>query len=595
MAEYRRRIPGLNSEQVMHAMGIDDAYRVERVLVRNGNGVTELVTIEDAGPFVRKKMPLDRANRAVWAALAGAACPRLPQVAATYEMPDWFVAVYDFVPGETLEDAVARAGALDAQTAVQIARDVCEALSALHQRGVVHLDVSPANVLLAADGAHLLDFGNARIIAATGDATAADALHAASSRRSRPTGTWGFAAPEQYFYKADERSDVFATGRLLGYMLTGVEPDDGCISEFEAALGDKDRAPAPLRAVVERATHFEPSSRYQSVDELLLALDHAARGDVPDTKSNQGAPAATDLASGADASAAGTPAADIPAADTPAMPGGPALQGVRGARMGATRVALVVLACATAIMSLVVCVKVLAGKADMGQQGQIQQQTDQAQGALQGDGHATLPFGEASASDVERAQHSLEIAESGWRVDGGGYVDYAVTLKNTSADLVIEYPEVIVTGRAEDGSVVFSSSQVMGVVYPGYNLTFASLAGDGTAPATVEFSLAKPVDYQVSVGAGRPTEYKVYNLAVRDGADGELTVSGELEKTVEGDEWPAPNDVWLSVILRDEQGQIVDGWNEFVNSPNLGERMPFSVKAYNCPDYATVEVVPLAH
>lgn len=51
MTGYRRRIPGLNSEQVMHAMGIDDAYRVQRVLVRNANGVTELVTIEDAGPF----------------------------------------------------------------------------------------------------------------------------------------------------------------------------------------------------------------------------------------------------------------------------------------------------------------------------------------------------------------------------------------------------------------------------------------------------------------------------------------------------------------------------------------------------------------
>ena len=102
MTGYRRRIPGLNSEQVMHAMGIDDAYRVQRVLVRNANGVTELVTIEDAGPFVRKKMPLQSANRAVWAALAGSACPRLPQVAATYEMPDWFVVVYDYVRASPL-------------------------------------------------------------------------------------------------------------------------------------------------------------------------------------------------------------------------------------------------------------------------------------------------------------------------------------------------------------------------------------------------------------------------------------------------------------------------------------------------------------
>lgn len=51
MAEYRRRIPGLHNERVLHAMGIDDAYHVERVLARGSNGCTELVTIEGAGPF----------------------------------------------------------------------------------------------------------------------------------------------------------------------------------------------------------------------------------------------------------------------------------------------------------------------------------------------------------------------------------------------------------------------------------------------------------------------------------------------------------------------------------------------------------------
>lgn len=129
----------MNSEQVMHAMGIDDAYHVERVLVRNSNGVTELVTIEGAGPFVRKKMPLDEVNRSVWAAIAGNDCARLPQVAATYEMPDCFAAVYDYVPGETLEDVMARSDALDVGSAVQLATDVCEALAALHRLSLIHI------------------------------------------------------------------------------------------------------------------------------------------------------------------------------------------------------------------------------------------------------------------------------------------------------------------------------------------------------------------------------------------------------------------------------------------------------------------------
>ena len=200
----------------------------------------------------------------------------------------------------------------------------------------------------------------------------------------------------------------------------------------------------------------------------------------------------------------------------------------------------------------------------------------------------------ATASDIERAYQSLKISESGWHVDSNGYVDYALTIQNTSEDLIVEYPEVIITGRAADGSVVFSKSQVMGVVYPGYDLTFACMTGDGTAPAMVEFALGKPQDYQVSVGTGHPTEYKVLDQTARKGGAGKLAVSGEIEKTVEGDEWLDSQGVWLSVILRDDQGQIVYGWNGFVDSPGLGEQMPFSIEVYSVPDYATVEVVPIA-
>lgn len=580
----------MNSEQVMHAMGIDDAYRVQRVLVRNANGVTELVTIEDAGPFVRKKMPLQSANRAVWAALAGATCPRLPQVAATYEMPDWFVAVYDYVPGEPLADAVERTGALGADVAAQVTQDVCEALLALHALHIAHLDIAPANIILAADGAHLVDFGNARVLGSLDAASAGAADKAATGSgaagASRPKGTWGFAAPEQYFYKADERSDIFAAGRLLGYMLTGIQPDDENIEEFEAALLDEDRVPVALRAVVERASRFEPSARYQSVDELSLAIFRALQGDGADT--------AVDHA-----------AADKDNAvrrDEGKRQSGPQqrVDGRRGPRPA--QIALVVLACATALMSLTVCGKVLMGRKGEDQQTAGQQVPGDALGTsgsdggeqLDGDNESNTVSAEATASDIERAYQSLKISESGWHVDSNGYVDYALTIQNTSEDLIVEYPEVIITGRAADGSVVFSKSQVMGVVYPGYDLTFACMTGDGTAPATVEFALGKPQDYQVSVGTGHPTEYKVLDQTARKGGAGKLAVSGEIEKTVEGDEWLDSQGVWLSVILRDDQGQIVYGWNGFVDSPGLGEQMPFSIEVYSVPDYATVEVVPIA-
>lgn len=73
----------MNDSQLMHAMSLDDTYRVEQVLARGEDGITELVTIDGAGPFVRKKMRQELARRNVWSALTECSSPRLPRVEAT--------------------------------------------------------------------------------------------------------------------------------------------------------------------------------------------------------------------------------------------------------------------------------------------------------------------------------------------------------------------------------------------------------------------------------------------------------------------------------------------------------------------------------
>lgn len=60
----------MDDKQAMHAMSIDDAYHVERTLARGPSGVTELVSIDGNGPFVRKKIPSPLAQRNVWAVLS---------------------------------------------------------------------------------------------------------------------------------------------------------------------------------------------------------------------------------------------------------------------------------------------------------------------------------------------------------------------------------------------------------------------------------------------------------------------------------------------------------------------------------------------
>ena len=568
----------------MHAMGIDDAYRVQRVLVRNSNGVTELVTIEDAGPFVRKKMPSGHANRSVWAALAGNECSRLPQVAATYEMPDHFVAVYDYVPGETLEDAIGRSGSLDVQTAVQIARDVCEALAALHERGIVHLDVSPANVLIAADGAHLLDFGNARIIASGG---------ARDGGRGRPKGTWGFAAPEQFFRKADARSDVFAVGRLLGYMMTGLHPDEDHIVEFDAAVQDESRVPTALRAVIERATDFEPSVRYQSVDELAAALNGADC-----KKASERDARVRGTLSEREADSAARQERFVRQSDAGHGPSGFSKTSHASKSFSrAIRIATVVLACAAAFMSVVVGVKVLASRSDddlpattvSGGQDSSKDEDEAGSGSAVGSSAFSMP----SEAQLARARESLKVVESGWDASSG-YVLYALTLENTSDDLIIDYPEILITGRDQDGSVLFANPQVLGVIYPGERLTFAFQAGNGKKPVTVEFAPAALQDYQVSVGTGKATKFEVADLTARSGSYGSTFFTGEVTTVFDGDESTTTGEVWVSLILRDEGGKIVYAKFDLCKRPRVGESTAFEIEAYNCPAYATAEAVGMA-
>ncbi len=190
------------------------------------------------------------------------------RVEATYELPDRFVIVYDYVPGDTLAHIVEENGRLAPNVAVQLIGQVCEAVQELHQHGVIHRDITPANIIVAQDGAHLIDFGIARI-------------QSASNNRSRDTtalGTYGFASPEQYgFAKTDARSDVFSLGRLLGFMLTGAYPDD---NNYDKLLNDNAIVTPHLRAVISHACAFEPSQRPQSVPEfhqmLFSATDSAA-------------------------------------------------------------------------------------------------------------------------------------------------------------------------------------------------------------------------------------------------------------------------------------------------------------------------------
>lgn len=573
----------------MHAMGIDDAYQVVRVLADGRGGTTELVTIEDAGPFVRKKIPQKLANRSVWATLADCACSRLPQVVATYELPDRFVVVYEYVPGSTLEQVVEASGALPATEAAQLMHDACEAVETLHSHGIIHRDIAPSNIVVAADGAHLIDLG---IAWTPGRDTDAD---------EAALGTWGYASPEQHGFAAtDVRSDVYSLGRVLGYLLTGVCPAEKGYTSSLAA----DTVPEVLRGVVERASAFEPSARYQSVPALVAALNDAAdRESVGSTPAGMRKRAA--LESGRDhASSDAARQSDDSVGDLSDAAEAPRRAGTR--RAAVVALVLVVLVAIVAIVAIVGCIVVsrfMGGSTDGATTGRQsfadipetdtdENGTSSDNGASAGDSGIAAPLLNDGDAAPPFDTADLQVVECGWWVGDMGYVNYGFALRNASADVRVDLPQVTITGRDASGSVVFTQDQVLSSLMPGETQYFGGVAGNGAAPAEVTFEVSPPQDYNVVASTGTPARFEAHGVRAALDQLGGTTVTGEITLVEEGVDCfdGGMGQTAITLILRDAQGDIVFGDATFANAPAPGSSVPFEFNEYDIPEYATIEV-----
>lgn len=548
----------MDDTQTMHAMGIDDAYHVEQVLARGPRGVTELVTIDGVGPFVRKKIPTVLAQRGVWSALGGSTCPRLPRVEATYELPDCVAVVLDYIPGLTLEQAVAERGRLQQNEAVSLAQQICEAVQELHRLGILHRDLTPANIIVADDGAHIIDLGIARPLTDTAN----------RNRDTTALGTYGFASPEQYgFAPTDVRSDIFSLGRILGFMLTGVYPDD---TRYTPLLSDDLHVTPRLRAIVERATAFEPSARYQNVTQFARALTS------PSDPVDSYVPAY--------------------AVQRPAVNGKPRPRTVIAVAVAC--VAVVAIVAAAVLIPRWIANADSDGDATSGTSQNAGSQPDPSTGndgdaADPGTDPATRnPAGDGAAHGGSEYGNPLELVETGWSADESGYVHYAFGLRNTSDSVCIQLPSVEITGRGEDGSVLFSETLIMANAFAGETVYFGSEIGNGNGivPATVDFTVLEPDDYSY-VNSSESASFKADNLsAAPDGYGGEI-FSGEISVVKDSARVREQSSTLAaSLVLRDDAGAIVYGYSTFVDWPSEGGPRPFSMDVFDPPAYDSFEV-----
>ncbi|WP_326598488.1 serine/threonine-protein kinase [Streptomyces sp. NBC_01803] len=162
-----------------------------------------------------------------------------------------------YVAGPDLHRAVDAHGALPRHTVLALAAGLAEALAAVHERGLVHRDVKPSNVLLALEGPRLIDFGIARATDATAQLTATGAT----------VGSPGYMSPEQVMGRqVGPETDVFAFGAVLAFAAGGRPPFTGesaphLLYQVVHEEPSLDAVPQDLRGLVAACLAKDPAAR----------------------------------------------------------------------------------------------------------------------------------------------------------------------------------------------------------------------------------------------------------------------------------------------------------------------------------------------
>ena len=195
----------------------------------------------------------------------------------------WFAMPY--VAGETLRYQLTR-GPLPVDQAVRYWRDVLEALEHAHERGIVHRDVKPENVLVSGRHSVVTDFGVAKALAASTGAVAAGSpdIITHGTAAGVVLGTPAYMAPEQSAgERVDQRADLYAAGLVMYEMLAGHGPFAAATPQqfLRAHLMEpppplaslRPEVPPALAALVERCLAKLPEERPGSATEVLHELD----------------------------------------------------------------------------------------------------------------------------------------------------------------------------------------------------------------------------------------------------------------------------------------------------------------------------------
>ena len=287
------------SQQEERLPPFTDKYDVERVIGRGGMGTVfearhsrlgQRVAIKVLGEELRTHPELvrrfEREARAA-SALSSPHAVRVFDIDTTDDGTPFFV--MEFLSGRDLDDIVTNDGPQPVGLAVRWLIEACDAIAEAHRLGIVHRDIKPSNLLLCETGSiKVLDFGIAKRNTPNERAITVGV---------QPLGTPQYMSPEQVrcAKDVDARTDIWSLGVTLYELVTGRPPYNHDLSAACIASIAADPVPDPrefkadlsadLVKVIMRALDKDPAGRYQTVDELVLALAPFGEAITPETPS----------------------------------------------------------------------------------------------------------------------------------------------------------------------------------------------------------------------------------------------------------------------------------------------------------------------
>jgi serine/threonine-protein kinase len=243
---------------------LNGRYRLEELLGRGGMGEVWRATDLRLARTVAIKACLTEPDARFTTEARVMASLHHPRIVNIYDYGDFYL-VMEFVDGQSLSSLLDERGPLDSATTARLTSQVAEALQVVHEKGIVHRDVKPANILLDSDGnAKLTDFG----VASSGQGS--DAVQ----------GTARYMAPEQAMGQpVTPAADIYALGAVAYHCVSGVPPFGGT-DAVEIALRHIQDAPPPLpdtvapalRQAITRAMAKQPEERFPTASDFATAV-----------------------------------------------------------------------------------------------------------------------------------------------------------------------------------------------------------------------------------------------------------------------------------------------------------------------------------